>query len=152
MKLRVAAIALSLTAVALFASSPIAFAEDDDKRPTSEEHRGPGHHEGEEELHERYGDVEQVNLPPLVVKEGIGQVDPLNSETLEDADDANPTGNLPVDPDSIMQNRVSPADNFFSAATIGLGVMGAGVLALGGVAVRRKIKLSKDPKADFLYQ
>ncbi len=175
MNLRVKAIALTLTALATFSGGYSAYAEDDDdKRPMpgqSSAPRAPHHpheeeneHAEENELHDRYGeDVGQINLPPLVVKDGkktgsagngVGEQlnPPANPETLKDAGNADPAGNVPVDPKSIKANQGTPADVFFNSATVGLGVMGAGALALGGFAVRRSIKLRKDPKADFLYE
>ena len=169
MNLRVKAIALTLTALATFSGGYAAHADDDDdKRPVPGESitpRAPHHpHPEENELHDRYGeDVGQINLPPLVVKDGqktgsagngVGEQlnPPANPETLKDAGNADPAGNVPVDPKSIKANQGTPADVFFNSATVGLGVMGAGALALGGFALRRSIKLRNDPKADFLYE
>jgi hypothetical protein len=169
MNLRVKAIALTLAGLATFSGGYAAYAEDeDDKLPFPGETHAPraGHHPhpDENELHDRYGeDIGQINLPPLVVKDGqktgsaghgLGEQlnPPANPETLKDAGNADPAGNVPVDPKSIKANQGSPADVFFNSATVGLGVMGAGALALGGFAVRRSIKLRKDPKADFLYE
>ncbi|MEY4320508.1 MAG: hypothetical protein RLZZ471_449 [Actinomycetota bacterium] len=168
MILRVKAIALCLAAVATFAGGSAALADDEDNKGHQSGQNyspfGPHHpHPEENELHDRYGDVGQVNLPPLVVKgepktgaAANGTSDKLTSTSksakLKDAGTANPAGNVPVDPTSINPHQGTPADNFFNSATIGLGVMGAGAVALGAVAIRRSIKIRKDPKADFLYQ
>jgi hypothetical protein len=171
MNLRVKAIALSLIALTTFAGGTAAFADDDDDDhkpvpgvsvPAEGEHSRPHHpHPEEDELHDRYGeDVGQVNLPPLVVREktgaaNTGAVQPIevtSKKQLVNAGITDPVANLPVDPSTINPNQGTPADTFFNSATVGLGVMGAGVVALGGVALRRSIKLRKDPKADFLYQ
>jgi len=162
MNLRVKATALLLAMLATFGFSWAAMADDDDKNPLPGQQLplSPHHpHPEENELHDRYGDVEQVNLPPLAVKNAPkpgsqpGQA-PLNPkpQTLKDAGKADPGGNVPVDPRSIHSHQGTPADLFFNSATIGLGAMGAGVVALGVVAIRRSIKLRKDPKSDFLYQ
>lgn len=166
MNLRAKAIALVLATMTVITPWSAAFADDDnDKRPipSSTEFPKPHHlHPEEDELHDRYGeDVGQINMPPLVVKEpktgaaATGGSEPLNastSEKLVDASNVNPAANLPVDPTSINPQSGTPADTFFNAATVGLGVMGVGVLALASVAIRRAVKLRKDPKADFLYQ
>lgn len=170
MNLRVKAIALSLVAMTTLAGGTAAFADDDDdlkplpgtSAPAEGEHSRPHHpHPEEDELHDRYGeDVGQVNLPPLVVKEKTGAantgatqpIEVTSEKQLVNAGIADPVANLPVDPSTINPNQGTPADTFFNSATVGLGVMGAGVVALGGVALRRSIKLRKDPKADFLYQ
>lgn len=168
MNLRAKAIALVLATVTVLTPWSAAFADDDDdddKRPIpgSTEYPKPHHpHPEENELHDRYGeDVGQINLPPLVVKEPktgaavTGGSEPLNAATNEklvDAGNANPGANVPVDPTSINPQSGTPAETFFNAATVGLGVMGVGVIALASVAIRRAIKLRKDPKADFLYQ
>jgi hypothetical protein len=164
MNLRMKAIALILTAMATFTGGAAAFADDDDKRPVPGDSAFPKPHQphkDEDELHERYGDVGQVNLPPLVIKQetkvtpaNTGQSEPLttSTQTLKDAGNANPAANLPVDPKSINSNKGTPAETFFNVATVGLAVMGLGVMGLGGFAVRRSIRLRKDPKADFLYQ
>ncbi len=171
MNLRVKAIALTLVALTTFAGGTAAFADDEDddfkplpgvSAPEEGEHSRPHHpHPEEDELHDRYGeDVGQVNLPPLVVKEktgtaGSGAAQPIevtSEKQLVNAGITDPVANLPVDPSTINPNQGTPAETFFNSTTVGLGVMGAGVVALGGVALRRSIKLRKDPKADFLYQ
>ena len=163
MKLRVKALALTLATAAILAGGTAAYAEDDDDRrplPGSSELPRPHHpHPEENELHERYGDdVGQVNLPPLAVKEGAKtgaastNLGTNPTSTLVDAGKADPAANLPVDPKSITPHQATPADTFFQSASVGLGVMGAGVVALGAIAIRRSAKLRKDPKADFLYQ
>ena len=169
MNLRVKAIALSLVAVATLAGGTSAFADNEDQKPLpgvsappEGDHSRPHHPQPEEnELHDRYGDdVGQVNLPPLVVKEKTGTsnyggslpVEPATEKKLVDAGISDPVANLPVDPTSINPDQGTPAETFFNAATVGLSVMGAGVLALGGIAIRRSVTLRKDPKSDFLYQ
>lgn len=164
MNLRVKATVLALASLAFLVGGGAAFAdEEDDRRPApgSTELPRPHHpHPEEDELHDRYGeDVGQINLPPLVVKEkpktgaaGAGLGEPPPSQKLVNAGNANPEANLPVDPSTMNQRRSTPAETFFNAATVGLGAMGLGVVALTSVAIRRSAKLRKDPKADFLYQ
>lgn len=161
MNLRVSAIALTLTAAAILVGGVAAQAdednEDDRPIPGSTEYPKPHHpHPEEDELHDRYGDdVGQVNLPPLVIRQRINSDSATiaeKTEKLVNAGNADPAGNVPVDPATIHSHRNSPAETFFNTATIGLGVMGAGAAALGAVAIRRTVKLRKDPKSDFLYQ
>lgn len=156
MNLRVKVIALILASVAILAGGSAAFAEDDDdKRPipgSTEVPRPHQPHAEENELHDRYGeDVGQVNLPPLVIKEQP-RTGAASNEKLVDAGNANPAGNIPVDPATRNSNQGTPADTFFNAASVGIGVMGVGVVALGVFAVRRSAKLRQDPKSDFLYE
>lgn len=170
MNLRAKVIAVTIAAIALISGGTAAFADDDDddKRPISgsTEFPRPHHpHKEEDELHDRYGDdIGQVNLPPLVVKEqpktgtaNTGGAEAITgnakpNETLVDAGTTNPAANVPVDPSQINPNQGTPAENFFNAASAGLGVMGLGVVSLATIAIRRSAKLRKDPKADFLYQ
>lgn len=167
MKLRVAAAALTLTALASLAGGGAAMADDDHPLPgPSAGGAFPPHHphSEENELHDRYGDdVGQVNLPPLAVKDQSktgtaaipaknNTVTPIEGTKLVDAGKADPKANLPIDPTSIDPNQGTPADVFFNAATFGLGAMGLGVIALVVLAIRRRINVSKDPKSDFLYQ
>lgn len=49
-----------------------------------------------------------------------------------------------------LQGR-TPADEFFQAATIGLGALAAAALGLGGVAANRAISMRRNPEADFYY-
>lgn len=169
MKLRVKAAGVALIALAALTGGTAAVASDDDdqaplpgfSQPVEGDHERPNHpHPQEDELHDRYGDdVGQINLPPLVVKENIGAATTGESQPFEatagkqlvNAGITDPVANIPVDPSAINPNQGTPADSFFSAATVGLGAMGAGAVALGGAAIRRSIKLRKDPRADFLY-
>lgn len=168
MNLRAKALVLALTTVAMLTAGAAAYAEDDDHEgrpiPGSTEYPKPHHpHPEENELHDRYGeDIGQVNLPPLVVKQpqktgtaNTGTTEPLGStatKQLVDAGTTDPAQNVPVDPAAINPDQGTPAAEFFNTASIGLGVMGVGAAVLGGVAIRRTIKVRKDPKADFLYQ
>jgi hypothetical protein len=171
MNLRVKATSAALALLFVFAGAATwALADDDNNQfpaPGSTPGATPGfghHHDDEKnELHDRYGDVGQVNLPPLVVKQGNKTgaaskygIDKMPSGTkttsLKDAGNADPVANVPVDPKSINPHQGTPADVFFNSATIGLGVMGVGVAALAAVAIRRAIRVRKDPKSDFLYQ
>jgi hypothetical protein len=171
MNLRVKAIAAALAFLFVFGGAANSALADDDNNqpvtgPTPGATPGFGHHHHDEEkneLHDRYGDVGQVNLPPLVVKQGNktgtaskNGVDKMPSTTkttsLKDAGNADPVANVPVDPKSINPHQGTPADVFFNSATIGLGVMGVGVATLAAVAIRRAVRIRKDPKSDFLYQ
>ena len=142
-----------------------AFAADPPSKPTpaapsfnqdsdvDEEER---HHD---DLLEQYGEVEQVFLPPLVVTDpsGLGgkvlpnqQVGP-NGELLGSAN-IDPLQNLPLDPNTISKDKQTPADSFFQLATVAISTMAAGSLALGGFALRRNVKLRKNPNSDFIYK
>jgi hypothetical protein len=142
-----------------------AFAADPPSKPTpaapsfnqdsdvDEEER---HHD---DLLEQYGEVEQVFLPPLVVTDpsGLGgkvlpnqQVGP-NGELLGSAN-IDPLQNLPLDPNTISKDKQTPADSFFQLATVAISTMAAGSLALGGFALRRNLKLRKNPNSDFIYK
>jgi len=166
LRIRAASAALALLFFTSGAASA-ALADDDNNHPPIPG-ASPGvphrqHDDETNELHDRYGDVGQVNLPPLVVKQGnktgaasTGTTDKApvsaNTNSLKDAGNADPVANVPVDPKTINPNKGTPAEVFFNSATIGLGVMGAGVIALTTFAIRRAIRIRKDPKSDFLYQ
>lgn len=124
--------------------------EDDDEDEEERNHN---------ELREQYGEVEQVFLPPLVVTDpsGLGgkglpnqQVGP-NGELLGSAN-IDPLQNLPLDPNTISKDKQTPADSFFQLATVAISTMAAGSLALGGFALRRTVKLRKNPNSDFIYK
>jgi hypothetical protein len=126
---------------------------DEDEDDDDEEER---HHD---DLLEQYGEVEQVFLPPLVVTDpsGLGgkglpnqQVGP-NGELLGSAN-IDPLQNLPLDPNTISKDKQTPADSFFQLATVAISTMAAGSLALGGFALRRNVKLRKNPNSDFIYK
>ena len=126
---------------------------DEDEDDDDEEDR---HHD---DLLEQYGEVEQVFLPPLVVTDpsGLGgkvlpnqQVGP-NGELLGSAN-IDPLQNLPLDPNTISKDKQTPADSFFQLATVAISTMAAGSLALGGFALRRNVKLRKNPNSDFIYK
>lgn len=152
MNLRAKGLWLVAVGALAFSASATAAVADPEVNPE------PPHHErGEhDELHERYGELEQVNLPPLVVKEQkTAPKLPVKEEvatTLTDATVVDPVANVPIDPKQINPQSSTPADTFFQSASIGLGAMGVGAASLGVVAIRRSIRLRKDPKADFLYQ
>jgi len=119
------------------------------------------HHD---KLRQQYGEVEQVFLPPLVVTDPSGiagkgsparppagaQIAP-NGELLGSAN-IDPQLNVPLDPNSISKDKQSPADSFFQLATVAISTMAAGSIALGGFALRRTVKLRKNPNADFIYK
>ena len=119
------------------------------------------HHD---KLREQYGEVDQVFLPPLVVTDpsGLGgkglpnqlpagsQVGP-NGELLGSAN-IDPQMNVPLDPNTISKDKQSPADSFFQLATVAISTMAAGSIALGGFALRRTVKLRKNPNSDFIYK
>lgn len=65
---------------------------------------------------------------------------PLPPSELKNATQINPAANIPLNPDSIVISDQSPADSFFQAATFGLAIMGAGAVALGGLAVAQRIR------------
>jgi hypothetical protein len=116
------------------------------------------------EIHDKYGnDVDQVFLPPLVVKDaptapsgttGKSNIKPPVSSSnnavdanglvapssLENAAAVDPAANLPVDPDSLAPTSQTPADKFFQVASFGLGVMALGSVALGGIVVVQRIR------------
>lgn len=133
-------------------------------RPHREDHEGKSEHD---QLREQYGDddLDQVFLPPLVVNDPAtganvngagknpkllpGQPAPKN---LLDATNVDPHANAPIDMKTIKATRQTPAETFFEIATVALVAMGAGSAALGGIAIRRAIKLRKTPNADFIYE
>lgn len=134
------------------------FSTEDEDEDENEEER---HHD---KLREQYGEVEQVFLPPLVVTDpsglgGKGMPNSLpagapvgpNGEVLGSAN-IDPQENLPLDPNSISKDKQSPADSFFQLATVAISTMAAGSLALGGFAIRRTVKLRKNPNSDFIYK
>ena len=150
-------------------SASLAFAADQPAPSPTAPNFGPKHHdedrEGEDdhhaEIHNKYGnDVDQVFLPPLVVKDaptgsggntgksnikpGTSGISPLNTNTaptkLKDAAAVDPASNLPVNPDSVAPTTQTPADKFFQVASFGLGVMAIGSVALGGIVVVQRIR------------
>ena len=135
--------------------------DSDDEDEYEEEDEEERHHN---DLREQYGEVEQVFLPPLVVTDpsGLGgkglpnqapagsQVGP-NGELLGSAN-IDPLQNLPLDPNTISKDKQTPADSFFQLATVAISTMAAGSLALGGFALRRTVKLRKNPNSDFIYK
>ncbi|MEN9714145.1 MAG: hypothetical protein RLZZ164_809 [Actinomycetota bacterium] len=169
----------SLFATGLVAgSTTLAFA-DDHPTPTPGASGAPAfgtktHHEdgeGEDdhhaEIHDKYGkDVDQVFLPPLVVKDapaaptgttnkssingGPSGVSPINppkpgdvaapATTLKDAGAVDPAANVPVNPDTVAPSTQTPADKFFQVASVGLGAMTLGSVALGGIVVVQRIR------------
>lgn len=115
------------------------------------------------EIHDQYGnDVDQVFLPPLVVKPGSAPVavsdkhsgtthlDPSTSLNgrplvpLKSANEVNPAANIPVDLELVSVTDQTPADQFFQAATFGLGLMSVGAVGLGAVAVTQRIRHRRD--------
>lgn len=131
---------------------------DDDEHEGNDDERE--HHA---EIHDKYGnDVDQVFLPPLVVKDapaapsgttGKSNIKPLvpgptnavdvtglEATTLKDAAAVDPAANLPVNPDSLAPTSQTPADKFFQVASFGLGVMALGSVALGGIVVVQRIR------------
>lgn len=122
----------------------------------------PIEHSEHDELHERYGELERVNLPPLLVKgqsvktnqTSVNHLPAASTSKTKLADSliSNPTVNIPIDVTLINPNDSTPAEEFFQSASIGLGAMGAGAAVLGGVAVRRTVRLRKDQTTDFIYQ
>jgi len=135
--------------------------DEDEEEDEDEEDEEERHHN---DLREQYGEVEQVFLPPLVVTDpsGLGgkglpnqapagsQVGP-NGELLGSAN-IDPLQNLPLDPNTISKDKQTPADSFFQLATVAISTMAAGSLALGGFALRRTVKLRKNPNSDFIYK
>ena len=139
-------------------------------RPHREDHDSKSEHESKSEhdqLREQYGDdeIDKVFLPPLVVSDpaaqikvnGSGQKAPVlpakpGADSLVDATNVNPHANAPIDVKTIKATRQTPAESFFEMATIALVAMAAGSAALGGVAIRRAIKLRNTPNADFIYE
>ncbi len=113
-----------------------------------------GHHD---ELHDQYGnDVDQVFLPPLVVKPGSaphvgGSKDSVTGKpnlqlngqplvSLRSANQVDPAANIPVDLESVFVTDLTPADQFFQAATFGLAVMSVGAVGLGGLALAQRAR------------
>ena len=172
----ISAIAALLLSVAFNVSS--AQADDDENeshpRPTAGSTLPPRHHledhdkkSEHDQLREQYGDdeIDKVFLPPLVVSDpaaqikvnGSGQKAPVlpakpGADSLVDATNVNPHANAPIDVKTIKATRQTPAESFFEMATIALVAMAAGSAALGGVAIRRAIKLRNTPNADFIYE
>lgn len=128
--------------------------DDDDDDEESEEHH--------ERLREEYGEVEQVNLPPLVVTDpsGLGGSgfkvpkpgDALSGDRLLDATNVDPRQNAPIDPKTIRANGQTPAESFFQLASVAIGSMAAGSIALGAFAVRRTVRLRNTEDADYIYK
>jgi hypothetical protein len=137
-------------------------------RPHGDESVGKSEHD---QLREKYGDkdIDQVFLPPLVVTDpaatgsisgnvtgaGKGPAKPIGQapvENLVDATNVDPAANSPIDLKNIRANGESPAQSFFEIATVALGAMAAGSIALGAMAIRRAVKIRKTPNADFIYE
>ncbi|MFM6963440.1 MAG: hypothetical protein ACKOWJ_04140 [Micrococcales bacterium] len=113
------------------------------------------------QLNAKYGtDVDQVFLPPLVVKgtstgpigsvgsagkpnqSGLSNGVPLppgaSEHGLKNATQVNPNANLPINPNANLVTNKTPADVFFQQATFGLGIMGIGAIALGSLAIMQR--------------
>ena len=180
-KISATALVSAFAALLLSVAVGSSIAQADDKhprpRPTAGSTIAPGVHHDEndddersehDQLRERYGDegIEQVFLPPLVVTDpanaistrpGFNQApgaNPLqpNTDALTEARNVDPKANLPIDPRQIKATRQTPAEAFFEIATVALVAMAAGSAALGGVAIRRAVKLRNTPNADFIYE
>jgi hypothetical protein len=168
--LAVAALSVSLQATAAWAEDDESDSDSDSKSSVVEDHKSPesknevenethsetGLHTEHNELHDKYGDVDQVNLPPLVVKEQKpGQLVTKQSiqenSTLTDAENANPVANMPIEPEQIRPQSATPAETFFQSATVGLGAMGAGAAALGALAIRRSVRARKDSNSTIEF-
>ena len=131
------------------------------QKPHHEDGTGDDDHHAE--IHDKYGnDVDQVFLPPLVVKDtppangttgksninpGPAGIDPITTglppapqNQLKDAGAVDPAANLPVNPDSVAPTMQTPADRFFQVASFGLGAMAIGSVALGGIVVVQRIR------------
>ena len=63
----------------------------------------------------------------------------------------NPEAAPPVAIEQVRGPQRTPADVFMESATVGLLAVGAGAVALGGVAGVRAIKLRRNPKGDYFY-
>lgn len=170
----VSAIAALLLSVAFGVSMARADDKDSHPNPTAGSHQPPRPHREDhdsksehDQLREQYGDdeIDQVFLPPLVVTDptssittnGAGQKAPVlpakpGADSLIGATNVDPHANAPIDVKTIKATRQTPAESFFEMATIALVAMAAGSAALGGVAIRRAIKLRNTPNADFIYE
>ena len=62
-----------------------------------------------------------------------------------------PEAEVPMQASAEAFHGRTPADEFFQAATIGLGALAAAALGLGAVAASRAISLRRNPEADFIY-
>lgn len=163
-KVAVAAFAPALLAALLLIPGPAIADPEDQGNSTSNGTSKPAHPPRSEhdDIRERYGDVEQINLPPLVIKDkpaslGSGKAGTKPSTAtqktnLKDAVNVNPSSNLPVNPAEIIVKKLTPADVFFQTATFGIGLMGVGAAALAIFAIRRSARIRRDQKADFIYQ
>lgn len=75
----------------------------------------------------------------------IGAQPPANTRNL------NPEAAPPVQIQQVRGPQRTPADVFMESATFGLIAVGAGAIALGGVAGARAINLRRNPKGDYFY-
>ncbi len=118
-------------------------------RPTGAPDDGDADHH--QEIKDKYGnDVDKVFLPPLVVKgsnhsggpvHNSGSTNlPAQSNTgLKNATQIDPAANPPINPNLNEVTGKTPADKFFQAASLGLGLMGVGAIALfGALLVQRR--------------
>lgn len=76
---------------------------------------------------------------------------PAGQPPIPEARGLNPEAAPPVAIQQVRGPQRTPADVFMESATFGLLAVGAGAIALGGVAGVRAIKLRRNPKGDYFY-
>lgn len=75
----------------------------------------------------------------------------MNQQSSAETRSLNPEAAPPAQIQQVRGAQRTPADVFIESATVGLLAVGAGAIALGGVAGVRAIKLRRNPKGDYFY-
>lgn len=92
------------------------------------------------------GQQASVSEPTQSINQPQQQTGQTSADTV-----VSPTQANLIDLQQVEISRQSPADKFIEAATISLGAMGVGAIALGAVTVIRGSRGSKQPKSEYLY-
>lgn len=95
--------------------------------------------------------VSTANYSISPVAGAAGQPNALGAQPPATTRNLNPEAAPPVQIQQVRGPQRTPADVFMESATFGLIAVGAGAIALGGVAGARAIKLRRNPKGDYFY-
>lgn len=95
--------------------------------------------------------VSTANYSVTPISGRSGDATALNAQPPGSERSLNPEAAPPAQIQQARSDQRTPADVFVESATFGLVALGAGAMALGGVAGVRAIKLRRNPKGDYFY-
>lgn len=101
------------------------------------------------ELKTRYGNSGSMEVPPLVVKPRVAEA--AGESTGISGNSKQPELGKTIDLQNLRKRQDSPAAEFMEKAQVGLLAMGAGALALGGVATTRAVRARRNKTEDYFY-